>query len=76
MIGQNISSPTKSCFGENKIETKKFIAKIKGFPMKNENHIETRSEIQKVYKKNYWHGLKHMTDMLIYKTVSLLHFLS
>ena len=79
MIDQNVSSPAKSLFWcydcENKIETKKFIACIKSFAGKDESHIEKRSKIKSVQKENYWQGFTLMTDMIIYKTVSLLLFL-
>ena len=48
-----------------KLKRKSLLLESKVFYVKNESHIETRSEIQKVYKENYWHGLKHMTDILI-----------
>ena len=63
----------KVCFDcTNKIETKKFIACIKTFAGKDESHIETScGKVKSVQKEHYWQGFTLMTDMLIYKTVTL-----
>lgn len=68
----------KVCFDcKNKIETKKFIACIKTFAVVK-MRVTLRQVLakQKVYRKeDYWQGFTLMTDMLIYKTVTLLPFL-